>query len=400
MTIAADGLENLTTTQPENLADPLTGISIIDCDSHMTEPPDLWTSRVPASLKSKVPVQRTVDGITAWDPRARLALLDSVGVFAQVLYPNGVGFSSNHIFAIDDLELRSTALRVYNDFYVDVQTESGGRLFPQALLPIWDMKFTVAEMTRLLDLGIRGFTLSDKPELLGLPELHDPYFEPMWDLFNSSGAVANFHIGAGRTRAETEEARGRYVRNGQSDLPVPAPPPPSATAARVEQRTWNCFGNQRRLATSSSQLFMSNIRIVANLCMSNLFDRFPNLKIVSAESGIGWVPFILETLEYQYDEMITTESERNYAKRRPREYFRDHIYAMFWFERSAPRRLIEDIGAENILVETDIPHPTCLYPDVKGHFARVLADTTPYARRRILQDNAAELYRIDTNTAR
>ena len=54
---------------------------------------------------------------------------------------------------------------------------------------------------------------------------------------------------------------------------------------------------------------MSNVRIIINLCMSDLFDRYPKLKIVSAESGIGWVPFILEALEYQFDEMVTDPDE-------------------------------------------------------------------------------------------
>ena len=68
---------------------------------------------------------------------------------------------------------------------------------PQAILPIWDMDLTIAEMDTPARPRHRGFTLSDKPELLGLPELPEPYFAPMWDLFNDSGAVVNFHIGAG-----------------------------------------------------------------------------------------------------------------------------------------------------------------------------------------------------------
>ena len=52
-------------------------------------------------------------------------------------------------------------------------------------------------------------------------------------------------------------------------------------------------------------MYMSNVRIIVNLCMSDLFDRYPKLKVVSAESGIGWIPFILEALEFQFDEMVT-----------------------------------------------------------------------------------------------
>ena len=171
-------------------------------------------------------------------------------------------------------------------------------------------------------------------------------------------------------------------------------PPVPTEIPKVASPTWRSFGPQRKLAVHASQMYMSNVRIIVNLCNSNLFDRFPNVKIVSAESGIGWVPFILEAMEYQYDEMITLPDEVGLAKRRPVEYFRDHLYVMFWFERSAPAKLIEDIGVNNVLVETDLPHPTCLYPSPKEHFARVMSNLDDHAQRRILQDNAAELYRI------
>lgn len=400
-------------------------IHIVDCDAHLTEPADLWSSRAPAAYASRMPVQETRDGITGWyldgelwastggntirngrekvlgehilqpfdeiDPAAwavkdRLELLDDAGIFAQVLYPNGIGFASNHVFAIGDDGLRTAVLQTYNDFLVDVQNESGGRLLPQALLPVWDMDLTVKEASRLVDLGIRGFTVSDKPELLGLPELIEPYFDPMWDFFNESGAVANFHIGAGARREEIEEARRQ---NRGAEVPkAPAAPPTTAPPA------WKWFGKQRRLAVSSSQMYMSNVRIVANLCMSNLFDRFPKLQIVSAESGIGWVPFMLESLEWQLDEMVTDPDERAVQRRRPTEYFRDHLFVMFWFEESAPARLVDDIGADRILIETDIPHPTCLYPGPVQHFEKVLSGLPSDSRRKILQDNAADLYRI------
>lgn len=404
-------------------------VKIIDCDAHFTEPPGLWTDRVPASLRDRVPQMRTIDGVAAWylddelwasiggntirtgsekvlgshvvqpfeqvDPssysvRERLRLLDQVDIHAQILYPNGIGFASNHVFAIADDQIRTLVLQTYNDFLVEVQEQGEGRLFPQALLPIWDIDLTVAEMERLLDRGIRGFTLSDKPELLGLPELPEPYFEPMWDLFDQSGAVANFHIGAGARKEEIEALRAARTRPRQTDFsnePIPA----------VAKPAWRSFGNQRMLAVFASQMYMSNVRIIANLTMSDLFDRFPRLKIVSAESGIGWVPFMLEALEFQFDEMITDADELALQQRRPTDYFRDHIYVMFWFEKLAAEKLIADIGVGNVLVETDIPHPTCLYPGPREHFARVLRNLDDDARRRVLQDNAAELYRIDVS---
>jgi predicted TIM-barrel fold metal-dependent hydrolase len=243
-------------------------------------------------------------------------------------------------------------------------------------------------MTRLIDQGIRGFTLSDKPELLGLPELPEPYFDPMWDLFNESGVVPNFHIGAGARREELEALRASSSTNGDPKTAALMQTPAMAAP------TWRSFGPQRKLAVQATQMYMSNVRIIVNLCNSNLFDRYPKLKVVSAESGIGWVPFILEAMEYQFNEMVTLPDELNLTKRRPAEYFADHLFVMFWFEEIGAVKLIEDIGVNNVLIETDVPHPTCLYPNPRAHFGRVTQGLSDHARKRIMQDNAAELYNI------
>ena len=345
---------NESTLELENLGrsdDPLSDIRFVDCDAHFSEPPDLWTSRMPRSLSSRAPVLKTVDGQSnwylgdeifasmggnairkgrerihgclgsiqpfedldesAWSVPARVKLMDELGILAQIVYPNGIGFSSNYIFAIEDVRERKALLQAYNDFYVDVQSESGGRLLPQCMLPIWDMQFTVDEMTRLIDQKVTGFTLSDRPELLGLPELCESYFDPMWDLFHQSGTVANFHLAAGATKAELEVVRGMEGERGQD--------PGSARSGRpgVAAPGWWSLPPQRRSCAATAQMFMSNARIVSNLCLSDLFDRYPNLKIMSAESGIGWVPFVLEALEYHFDDMVSDERERQLCQRRP-----------------------------------------------------------------------------------
>jgi uncharacterized protein len=417
--------------------DPLSGVWFVDGDAHFSEPPDLWSARMPASSRVRVPKMKTVGGESnwylgdelftslggnsvrrgpervhgcpssiqpfddidesAWSVPARLALMDDMGALAQVVYPNAIGFSSNYIFALDDLSERVAILQTYNDFYVDIQQESGGRLLPQCVLPIWDMDFTVREMARLLDRGMTGFTLSDRPELLGLPELVDSYFDPMWDLFNESGTVANFHLAAGATKAELEgykeeieadrdpEAARRKQKMGAGM---------NRSARTVAPQGWLSLPPQRRLAASTALFFMSNARVICNLCFSDLFDRFPRLNILSAESGIGWIPFVLESLEYHYHEMLTDQRDIQFAKRTPSEYFTDHIFATFWFEHIAPLKLLGDIGERNALIETDFPHPTCFYPNTREHLGRSLAGVEPRLRQRVLRDNAVELYNI------
>jgi uncharacterized protein len=405
----------MTITEPQAASSTaiLDGLKIIDSDSHFTEPPDLWLSRrrsapstarptgswtgsrgrASAGTRSSADARKSsVSGScspstpsTPAPGASRNASNSSTtsGSTRRCSTPNGIGFSSNHIFAIEDLEQRSVVLQTLNDFYIDVQHESDDRLLPQAMLPIWDMDFTVREMTRLVDKGIRGFTLSDRPELLGLPELNAPYFDPMWDMFNSTRSVTNFHIGSGNRRDEVEARRAMMLQAA-----------PSTEMPKVANPSWSSFGPMRQLAVTAILGYMSNARIIVNMIVSDLFDRFENLKIVSAESGIGWIPFLIESCEWQLDEMVVSPSEVGLTKRRPREYFQDHFYVMFWFERHGPQHAIEAIGVNNVLVETDIPHPTCKYPGAREHFADVLSGLDSHTVRRVLQDNAAEIYKL------
>lgn len=395
------------------MSDALLDIQMIDCDGHFTEPADMWERWAPASVRSRLPrlhvegveTYWTLDGDmwtgiggntiakgrekvlgtltlpfeeideASWDVGRRLALMDDMGIYAQIIYPNALGFASNALFAIEDVEFRNLLSSIYNDFFFDLQRESNGRLLPQAVLPVWDMELTVAEMVRAHDAGMLGFTITDKPQLVGLPDLDHEYFAPMWQLGNEMKAVFNFHIGSGGIRGVSQKANMREVVADNAEM------------------FWSSFGPQRRLAILATQTYMSNVRIITNLCMSSMFDRYPNVKIVSAESGIGWVPFILEAMEYQLDQMVTAPAERALQQRRPTEYFRDHIFVTTWFERSS-MKLIDDIGVGNILIETDVPHPTCLYPGAREHFADVMSALEPAIQRRLLQENAAELYGI------
>jgi predicted TIM-barrel fold metal-dependent hydrolase len=160
---------------------------------------------------------------------------------------------------------------------------------------------------------------------------------------------------------------------------------------------WAALPNQRACVVSLPQGRLSNMRIIANFCLSNHFDRFPKLKIASVESGLGWVPFLLECLEHEFDEMVTDHDQLTYAKRRPIEYFRDHFTVAFAFEEVGPTKLIEDIGVNNVLVESDWPHSGAVYPGFRKRIMDVTKELDPHVQRRLLQDNASELYRIDVS---
>src|SRR5262249_10348075 len=118
-------------------------------------------------------------------------------------------------------------------------------------------------------------------------------------------------------------------------------------------------------------------------------DRFTQLKFVSVESGIGWIPFTLEAIDYQ-----CRESGANAVRlqRKPSEYFQTNFFACFWFERRDLTHDIKRLGGTNVLFDTDFPHPICLYPI--DDMDAALLGLTEAEKVKVLSGNAARVYNI------
>ncbi len=386
-------------------ATALDDIRIIDTDAHICEPHDLWTKRAPAAWKDRLPRVKEVDGERHWfvdhdidlgragsasvvasdgsksrgmeffgwqledmhpasyDMVARLDVLDRFGIHAQVIYPNLAGFGNQKFVSLEDDELRLRCATVYNDAMAEIQGETGDRILPMALMPWWNIEHCAGEVERAARMGLRGIVMCSDPDSIGLPDLGDDAWSPFWEVCNDLDMPVNFHIGA------SETSWNMYGR-----------------------AAWPSMTQARQLALGSANLFMENGRVLGNLLYSGVLERFPRVKVVSVESGIGWIPFMLETLDYEWNE--TGAQKEMPLTMKPSDYFRRQVYGCFWFEHAAPTRLIDVIGEDNVLFETDFPHPTCLYPDVKGYIAEVTADWSDERRRKILQDNAAALYKV------
>ena len=372
-------------------------LPIIDVDTHFTEPPDLWTSRAPKALADRVPRVETNDhGREQWvvdrdlvlgpvgycvirpdgskangqvtldtfadihpgasDPKARLEVMDSFGITMQVLYPNVLGFTGSFVMNVEDEALRNFCITGYNDAVADLAAAGEGRLLPQAVLPIWDIEAAVRELVRAHDdLGLTGIVLTDSPEVWGCPVLSDRHWDPLWAAAQERGLPVNFHIGGG----------------GPMGNVWPGP----------SEGAW--------IAAMSTLADMGNMRCITNLIFSGLLDRFPALKFVSVESGIGWIPFLIECAEYQMDENGVTGLEL-----RPREYFERQIFASYWFESDIATALSK-LGEDNLMFETDFPHPTCLYPEVRAKVHETVGVLEPRVQRKVLYETAARVYNLE-----
>ena len=389
------------------MVDTLDPVRVIDADTHLTERHDLWTKRAPAAFKDRVPHVTQVDGCATWvveddvvlgragaggvvdrqgvkgrsfeglyeweieqahaaayDPDARMRLLDETGIWAQIIFPGVVGLGGQSLAEIvKDPALRMLCVEIFNDASAELQAGSGDRLLPMAILPAWDVNACVAETKRAARLGLRGVNLTSDPQDLGAPDLASRAWDPLWDACSSLSMPVHFHIGASLT---TMNYFGTYP--------------------------WDSHDDDTKLAIGGTLLFIGNARVVVNIICSGMLDRFPELKIVSVESGTGWIPFILEALDYEMDENAPQAKAR--LSLLPSEYFKRQIYATTWFEQRNLASLIESVGEDNIMFETDFPHPTCLYPDPLKTAETNMHGLAPAVRRKILGENGIKLYRL------
>lgn len=378
----------------------MTRTPVIDVDAHLTEPPDVWTSRVPARYLEHVPhMVRADDGKDVWvldgkpfytvgmtatagwgkpfpdgpptlddchpasyDATARLAYLDQAGIWAQVQYPNVAGFGSQRFLTIPDDELKLICVRAYNDFLRDWASADPDRIITIMSTPFWDVDAAVAEVERCAEAGHRGVLFTAEPQRFGLPYLGEPQWDRFWAAAQAAGMPIHFHIGGG-------DAGSTFSRE------------------RVA-----AHGSAATYAYTSTELFLKNGLQVADLLTSGVLPRFPDLKFVSVESGIGWIPFVLEAVDHSYLE--AREGRRSQWELLPSEYFARQVYACTWFETVATTRLLGPIPVDNVMFETDFPHPTCLYGNVRERIDAAFAGVDDTVRQKVLWGNAARLYGV------
>jgi predicted TIM-barrel fold metal-dependent hydrolase len=393
-----------------DVADVIADIKVIDVDTHVIEPYDLWTSRVStARFGDKVPhvvwheqrgedVWLSGDRIlgaaaapavagydhappaypprlsdadpTTWRLADRLALMDDYGIHAQILYPNVAGFGGGRFVNPADAELNLLLIQAYNDFLTDLATEAPGRLVPVMGLPFWDVDLCVAEMARCAAAGHRGVVMSQQPDHFGQPMLSDPHWDRLWAAAQEMQLPVNFHIGGGDMSGAKLLA-------------------PSA-------------GKVANYASFPATFFVNNCRTIATLIGGGICHRFPRLDFVSVESGVGWLPFALQALDWMWVECKVTDEHPDYDLL-PSEYFARQIYGCFWFEHGAMLdTTIETLGPDNIMYETDFPHPTSMSPGpastaipAKQFIAERLGHLDQPVLHKLLHDNAARIYHLD-----
>ena len=377
---------------------------VIDCDAHISEPPDLWTSRLPRKFQDAAPrlVSDETTGRTHWlvgdkrlspncagahagwaenwpsfpptleaadpaayEPKARLQRMDEYGIAVQLLFPNVIAFEVHAFLALADPELRIECVRAYNDFQTEFASADPSRLVPQMFLPFWDVEASLAEMRRCANLGHRAVNWGIDFEKVGLPPARNAYWAPILSQAQDFELPLTFHIGF----------------NSSPD----------------DHKVSYSITDMRDFAQRVSLFMLGNAAGIAEVIMSGLCEKYPRLNFVSVESGFGYVPYLIESLDWQYLNMGGRKQFKEFLM--PNEYFRRQVFCTVWFESQLAR--VIDLYPDNVLFSSDFPHPTSLSPG-PGSYALTpretieanLSDLTPELRRKLLHDNAARVYHL------
>jgi predicted TIM-barrel fold metal-dependent hydrolase len=303
----------------------------------------------------------------AFDPVARLRRLDEYGIRAQVLYPNLLAFFTAAFYRKDPA-LGLDSVRAYNDFLVEFASADPDRLIPLMVLPFWDVDASVAEMHRCIELGHKGVVFSPFFDKVGLPNIEHERWGPVLAACQDLDLSMNFHIGFAATTSEQISLLKEVASQSRSDL-----------------------------AQISVQGFLSNARAIGALTMSGVCHRYPRLNFVSVESGFGYLPFVLQALDWQFENSGVFLEHPEWD--RPSEYFRRQVFGTFWFESIEPEALAA--FQDNLMFETDYPHPTSLSPGPNSSslpprdmVVRNLAFADPAVAAKVLHGTADRLYHL------
>jgi predicted TIM-barrel fold metal-dependent hydrolase len=373
---------------------------MVSADSHVIEPPDLYAA-LRAEWGDRAPVVRRADDGTDWwwvdeqrtnsfaggsqagrrfDDAGSLVLADAVdnvrpdvwsparyiadnlsdGVGASVLYPT----QQMQHYAVRNTPLVSATCRAYNDWLADFCAAQPERLAGIACLNVDDPADAAAELARAVGRGLRGAMVP-----VGLPHRRtyaDPAFDVLWRAASDLAVPVSLHIGT--YRADPTRQKAVVIAGAQTDTPKPV---------------------QTAFATADLHVRAA----LADLVFGGVLERYPALRVVSAEHEIGWFAHFVERMDHTYTQRAT-KGHRFANGAIPSDFVRAQVSVQFC-EDPLASSAIAVLGAGNVLWGGDYPHSEGTFPRSRALVDRLLAPCTDDERRAVLVDNPARLYGLD-----
>jgi predicted TIM-barrel fold metal-dependent hydrolase len=160
--------------------------------------------------------------------------------------------------------------------------------------------------------------------------------------------------------------------------------------AGAAARVWSGYSERQAHSASTSCSAVTPAQIIPHLIFSGITERFPSLKVVFAEAGVGGLNYIIAALDHEW------EARRLWAEgivSRPSDTVRRQMFVKFWFEVEGIK-LRHDIGIDNLMWRSDFPHVACYYPNSRASIEKVLVGIPEHERRKLLYENALRVYGI------
>jgi len=367
------------------------GYRLVDADSHINEPPDLWTSRVPKKFQDRAPKMERFDQGDAWvveggrepinfgnncaagipltersawvrwedvrpggyDPKARLSEMDADLVDAAVFYPTPR--VSHLVIANPDAEFHLALVQAYNDWLCEYVSYDSSRLGAIMLVPNRGVKDAVAEVERVINRpGVVGALIGCYPHGdLGLSEEDDP----VWEAIVAAGRALHVHV--------------NLVNEYPKDIYAPG----AISEARA-------LSDLRFLGAPSRML---------QFLLSGAFDRIPDLRIVMAEVDAGWVPYVKEQMDNRT--LRRTLGSQLRSEVLPSQVIEKHFYYTYITDHFAIRNR-HQIGVDRLMWSSDYPHSGSDWPHSSRTIHADFADVPAEERDLILAGNAQRLYKF------
>jgi predicted TIM-barrel fold metal-dependent hydrolase len=336
---------------------------LISLDDHIVEPPTMYDQHLTAEQKQFAPKFITEGRNNYWDfdgerfgnvglnavvgrPKSEYGMeplglgdmrkgtfqmkerLDDMnvnGVLASMPFPQIVRHDGFMFHKYKNRSHGLTLLKAYNDWHVDEWCGSApGRWIPCGILPTWDMTATVEELKRLSKKGVHSVTFSDNPANRGLPSPHDEYWDPFWKTCADLDIVISMHHGTGNA-----------AQAASADAPIDA---------------WiTCMAMSISLA-------------LADMLHLKALHEYPNLKFALIESGVGWIPYVLDRAAF-VKQQHGAWTRGTLGGRTPDEIFHDHFLCTFWHqEHGLSNDVITKLTPDTICYEMDYPHSDTQWP--------------------------------------
>ncbi|MDA0633387.1 amidohydrolase family protein [Nonomuraea sp. MCN248] len=367
---------------------------IISADDHLIEPPDLFDDRVPEKYAEVAPkVVETEAGHQVWryggatypcagldvgaglpreqwtldpvrfehmrpgcyDIEARVRDMDTAGIWAALCFPGMLAGQAGVAFArTRDQELGLALVKAYNDWHIDVWAGT----FPERIIGLqlpWlpDPDVAAKEIRANAARGFKAVVFPEFPTRLRLPSIHSGHWDPFFAACEETGTVVCLHTGS----------------SGWSPVPSPDTPIEAITTLMPTSAMFGC----------------------ADWLWSGLPLRFPNLRILIVEGGVGWLPMLAERADYALDHPVAGGETSWDGGLKPSEVLRRNFFFGTLNDHALSGVRLA-VGLDHVLQESGYPHSDSTWPDTQQTVARNLGPLPPADIARVAYGNAARLF--------